>query len=297
MRILAAILCLSIVIVVPQSSFANPVKQKFEAATLAFSVGKYQEAIALYEETIKLYPNLAPAYFFMALAHQATGTPVADVLWLFEKTIEIDPTHAKAYEHLGKAKYSMGHFDDAEKYCLKAIEFDPQNVSAKLTLAWTYLLGQSRPEESIDLFEEVLQVNDTQYATLGIGMAYFFMDERPKVLEMITALRKKGQDDLALQLETMIRQGRSAPPRSFGVPMFSQPKPKSTLVREAPAQNMPTIQGNPTVEKMPVRLSGSLPRGKSAASNSTSAPKSSKERIQALRRRTQSYSKGSGSSH
>ncbi len=269
---------------------ANPVKERFEAATIAFSERRFEESIKLYEETLEIYPKLAPAYFFMGLAHLELGTPPSEVMWLFEKTIEIDPTYTRAYEQMGKMTYGQGDFAKAEEYCSRAVELDPTNISAKLTLAWTYLLGQSRPDEARELFESVIESHDASYAYLGLGMAYFMMDERAKVLDIITQLKQKDHNDLAEQLEMMVRQGRSTRPQQMGTPLFAPRRQKSELVRDEAPSAMPALSGNQAVEKMPVRLSGSLPGANVSADQ---PPSTGAERIQALRR-SQRYSKGSG---
>lgn len=276
--------------------WANPVKQKYEAATMAFSRGKYDQAITLYEEVIDMYPRLPQAYYYLGMAHRQKGTKAEDTVWLFEKAVELDPQYAQAHEVLSKILYEQGEFDAALEHGLKVLEVQPNNANAKLSVGWTYLLGQSDPYSAIPYFQQVLEVQPVPYAYLGLGMSYFMTDQRAKVLEVITQLRADGQDELATKLEGMIRDSRFDQDLRSGKPLFSsQPQPpartSSQLVRD-PAANYPTLTGNKAVENMPVRLSGKLPgaRPNPAEEDNLSA----EERIRNLQRRTQRYSKGSG---
>ena len=272
---------------------ANPVKQKYEAATLAFSQGRYDQAISLYEEVIDLYPRLPQAYYYLGMAHRKKGTKINDILWLFEKAVELDPNFAPAHETLSKLLYERGEFADALEHGLKVLEVQPDNVNAKLSVGWTYLLGQSDPYQAQKYFEDVLSSHDVPYAYLGVGMAYFMTDQRAKVLDIITKLRNSGQEELAKKLEGMVRDSRFNQQIQPGKPLFatSQPAAPSTLVRDKPSQ-YPTLTGNKAVESMPVRLSGPLT---GARPNAVDADKASApDRIRNLQRRSQRYSKGSG---
>ncbi len=267
---------------------ANPVKQKFEEATMAYSQGRYQESIDLFEEVIQLYPKLPQAYFLMGMAHRGLGTSLNEITWLFEKAIELDPQYAKARENLGKIYYELGRFKEAEEQCLKTLQIEPNNISASLSLGWVYLLGQSDPSRAIPYFEDAIKIHKPPYAYFGLGMAYFMINERGKVLEIITILRQNDQENLAQQLENMIRDN-IATPLEPGTSLFTQTRPGSALVQpEKSAVIVPALTGNSAVEKIPVRLSGKLPNGDLDADVQ---PDSAEERIQALKRRTQRYSR------
>ncbi|MBP9854345.1 MAG: tetratricopeptide repeat protein [Candidatus Omnitrophica bacterium] len=265
---------------------ANPVKEKFESATMAYSMGHYQDAIALYEEVIKLYPKLPQAYFFMGMAHRNLGTKLEDIIWLFEKAIELNPQYAEAHESLGKIYYELGKFDEAKEQCLKALEIQPDNIFATLSLGWIYLLGKSDPSSAIPYFEQAIKNNNPPYAYFGLGMSYVMTNSRAKTLEMITYLRLNDQEVLAQQLETMLRENKIYRPDQPGVPLVSSPEP----IEEETDPSIPTLTGNSTVEKMPVRLSGKLPNGEVNNDVNTNPPE---QNIQALKRRTQRYSRGS----
>jgi len=272
---------------------ANLLREKFEEATRAYNQGDHDRAIILYEETLRIHPKFAPSYYHLGLSYRAKDKNSKKVLELFEKTVELDPTHAQAYEQLGKMSYSMAKFDDAEKYSLKAVELNPQLVSAEMTLGWTYLLGKSQAEEAIHYFSHVAQKYDLTYAHLGLGMAYMMNGQRIEVMEMVTDLKRKGDHNLASQLEDMIRQGKNYQPKAPGMPAFVPTRQKSTLITATPTKPFSSQTATPNI---PVRLSGRMNSSPQLSSNAvnTSNTVSAQERIRALQKRSQTLSKGSG---
>jgi tetratricopeptide (TPR) repeat protein len=277
-----ALLAMTFIFIVANSSSAanNPVKDLFEQATLAYSQKEYDKSIQLYEQLIKVYPNFAPAYNYMGLAHKAKPeTNLSSITWMFEKAIEITPDYVDPYDNLGKIYYSLGNFDKAEEFELKALAIKPDFPTAHLTLGWVYLLGKSQPEEAIKHFSQVGQT-DIPYAHLGLGIAYYMDGQNFRVLEMITSLRKLGREDLALQLEKALKRGRYIPGET-GMPLISpgtSQKPDEEL----------TFSDNENVKQMPVRLRSKTEETPPAASPPPSQPAqnlSAQERLQQLRQK------------
>jgi len=242
-------------------AFANPLKQEYGEGVLAFHQQNYKSAIEHFERCTDMLPEFAPAYYYLGMSHRKLGSKPQRVIWLLEKAIKFDSTHEKAYEELSKIYYEMAQFDKAEEAGLKALEINPNNLVATLSLGWVYLLGKGEAQEAVSYFEKALKTQETiAYAQLGLGIAYHMSDQRFKALEAITNLRQLGEDNLAVQLEAMVREGstgRSIP----GQPLLVRSKERSQLIQNAPPSNYPTITGNKAVEKMPVRLSGAMPSG------------------------------------
>ncbi len=281
------------------------VKNFYEQGQQAYNQGDYKTAIELYEKAVDLDPNFAPAYNALGLAHREINTDLSEMAWLFKTATEIDPNYAQAYDNLGKAYYGLGDFDRAEQSCLKALAISPNLPSAELSLGWIYLLGKSQPQEAVTYFKEVLKNNKIPYAYFGLGMAYFMSGDRINVLEMITILRSMEREDLALQLENMVRQGNYAG-QEKGTPLVNtQPRNiESTLISRSPAVGRPAASKDEKASMMRVRLKGkmfSVPSQESAAKPPTpttpstkplgvledsSSSTSSIERIKNLRART-----------
>jgi len=248
-RIFALTILINLVFSCPWAfSDINLVKEKFEQAMLAFRQKDHQKAIALFEETIAMAPSFAQAYNYMAMAHYEMDSDEIETIRLLEKAIEIDPELSIAYDNLGKIYYGLGKFDEAEKNCLKAIEIDPNMATAKLSLGWIYLLGKGMPREAIGYFEDALKKTKTDYGQFGLGMAYFMDGQNGVVLEMITSLRQNKREDLAEDLEAMLREGKYLPPAGVG-PLI---KPKN----ERPNLAIDSSSGERQTRAYAVRLSG-----------------------------------------
>lgn len=202
----------------------------YEQGLAKFSQQNYKGAVADFEKALKIFPQFSPAYYHLGLAHSELGSSKATVIGYFKKAIEHDAQHAQAYNSLSKIFYSMSQFDKAEEYALKAIEIDPNLIAGYLSLGWINLLGRSDPPEAIYYFEQVVDKASTPYVYLGLGMAYFMNKQNSKVLGMVTTLRELGQENLAIQLETMIRDKRYVAPKQVGQPLMLPNRSQSSVL-------------------------------------------------------------------
>jgi len=218
------------------SALANTeiLKKLFQSATIAYNQADYKNAIKLYEKSIEIYP-LAQTYNFLGLSHKAIGAKEEDIAWYFKNAIELDSHYAPAYRNLGKLYYSMGRYEEAKDTTIKAVELNPRDDSAQLSLGWIYLLGLSEPGFAIDHFKSVVENRSMPYANLGLGFAYIMNEEKFMALEMITTLRKMNHEDLAKRLEGMMREGRHVAVKIAGTPMILPEREASVLIKELPS--------------------------------------------------------------
>lgn len=260
------------------SVLADSIKPMFEAAIKAYSAKDYKTAIDILEKINQVYPNFAPTYNYLGLCYKETGAAGDDIKWLFEKAIEIDPKYADPYDNLAKLYYAMTDFQKAEENGLKAVELNPDFVTAHLTLGWIYLLGKSQPRDAIDHFNKVTGQNaDIPYAQFGLGMAYHMEHQSFRVLEMVTKLRQTGREDLAQQLEGVIRSGKYQTDLVPGMPLIAQPR-----VEAAIKEKHLNFADDEETKKVPVRLGTAAVSGEPAEQLTSNSPQ---ERLRALRRR------------
>ena len=185
---------------------AATVRELYEQAVDAYNQQQYDHAVELYQEITKAAPHFAPAYIGIGLALKAKGADIDEVLYYYKTATEMDPTNTQAFEQLGRLYSAMNSFDKAEKNFLKALKIDPGMDSVKLSLAWLYLMGKSKPELAIKYFQGVMKQSPTPNVYFGLGMAYFSNNNRVGALEMITQLHKMGEEDLAGRLEKTVRE-------------------------------------------------------------------------------------------
>lgn len=254
-------------------------KEVFEQGVFAFNSHDYKKAIILFEKIVQVYP-LAQAYNYLALAKRAEGAPLNEVVALFKKAIELKPDYAEAYENIGKTYYSLEKFAEAEEYIGKSLEFNPNSVSARLSLAWIQLLGFSKGAEAIPNFEFAIQYTDIPYTYFGLGMAYILAGEKFKALEMITYLRQRGEENMAGQLEKMVAEGGQGtflrPPQQVALPEAGS----STLISGPRVDDIATPDNS--YRNMKVRLSDSPIQPSGSPTNSPYNSVSGEERLKQL---------------
>ncbi len=269
-------------------SFANPLKKIFEAATKALQEGKYERAIDLYEKTLEIYPGFAPSYYYLGLAHQAIGTELKEITWLFKKATELNPDYAQAYDSLSRSYYGMGMFEEAEAAGLEAVRIDPDLITAHLALGWIYILGTSQPRNAIYHFKKVLEKKAISYAYFGLGIAYIRDHQKFRALEMITLLRQKGEEGSARQLENLVHSGGDITPPQLA-PLVRPQRAKGIIVKETPSFLSSSFGGG----NMKVRLKEKIETIKQNPQGfSTQKPRSGADRIRALQRKALNQSKG-----
>lgn len=181
-------------------------KKLFEQATNAYYQKDYPNAIELYRKSLEIYPKFAPSLYYMGLCYREGSNDILEAKKWFQKAIEADPRHAQAYDQLSKIFYNQADFENAEQYALKALELNPELVGPRLSLGWIYLLIKNQPSDAIAYFEQAIKQTDIPLVQIGLGIAYITDNQKYKVLEMITNLRKAGREELALELERMVRE-------------------------------------------------------------------------------------------
>jgi tetratricopeptide (TPR) repeat protein len=232
----------------PAAVFAQTLRDYYEKGEAEYQRGNYQKAIQEYEKAVELDPNFAPLYNALGLAHQAMQDKLADVIWFFKVAVDIDPQYADAYHNMCRAYYQAGKHNEAEQSCRKAMAINPDMLSAKLSLAWIYLVGKQQPADAVSYFNQVLGKIQSPMIYFGLGLAYAQSGDRARVLEVITVLRNQGENNLATQLERSIM----TPMQPYIPENFSQfslpaaqnssrlieatPKPKPQTVEDAAAQ-------------------------------------------------------------
>jgi tetratricopeptide (TPR) repeat protein len=96
------------------SSLSRP-EATFNAGVFLAQSGRMTEAIPFYERALAARPNLSAAWYRLGEAKRDCGD-VSGAIDAFRRTLEIEPTHAKARESIVNALTSMGNVDEAARY-------------------------------------------------------------------------------------------------------------------------------------------------------------------------------------
>ncbi len=261
-------------------SLARQAKEFFNEGKAKYEEGKFKEAIIALEKSVELDETNAPAFNYLGLAYKETDADLAEIIWYFKNAVEIDPEYAQAYDNLGKAYYGLGDFDKAIANCDQAIAIDPNLGSSHLALGWIYLLGKSNPSKSIPYFKKVVERYKVPNAHYGLGLAYFMNGENALILEEITALRELKQDNLAQQLENVVRGHDYITPKESAAPLVNIPKreeaPAPSKARGSVSGTLTPQDGTSNVQgTTQVRMRGKLVNTNNPAEQSSSGQASS----------------------
>ncbi len=182
-------------------------EQLFQLATLALKDQKYEQGIDLFQKVIDEDPKFAPAYNGIGLVYLYRPDPDVDTaIRYFKLSVDISSDYTESWNNLGRAYYLIGRFSLAKDAFLKSLKLDPQQPQLQITLGWIYLLGESRPVEAIERFDIALKaLGENDGARYGRGLAYMLENDRYKVMDAITELRKRQRNEDAGKLENMLK--------------------------------------------------------------------------------------------
>ncbi|MBF0386496.1 MAG: tetratricopeptide repeat protein [Candidatus Omnitrophica bacterium] len=182
-------------------------EQLFQVATLAARDGEYEKAAEFLKKVIELDPRFSPAYNSLGMVSQALAGPnsAAEALRYYELALQSNPDYVDALNNAGRLYYAASQFGSAEQSLARSLKLRPGQPDINLLLAWTYLFGQSRAEQAIKYFEQGLLLTDDAMAHYGLGLAHLLLDEKFKVFDQITVLRRSRKEELASRLEGMVR--------------------------------------------------------------------------------------------
>jgi len=105
---------------IPKPTEIDVINLNNQASSL-FELGRFEEALALFERAIQLDPTDVYSYYNKGLAFQQLGRLV-EALAAFEQAIQLDPADAQAYQNEGDVLQQLGRVTEAEQAYRKARE-------------------------------------------------------------------------------------------------------------------------------------------------------------------------------
>jgi len=168
-----------------------------------FGQQDYAKAIREYEKSVELAPDYAPAYNLLGYAHRANGE-FGQAEQAFKKYIALIPNDPNPYDSYAELLMKMGRFDESIAMYRKALATDPHFANSRFGIA-SNLMYQGKPEEGRAELWKLHQAarNDGERRTALFGAAVIYADEG-KLDQALAELKKeyavaeKIDDDAAM---------------------------------------------------------------------------------------------------
>jgi len=140
--------------------------------------GNTDEAIAIYQELLKLYPEEKEALFEVGGWSYHKGDYLTAIKYL-EKVLAIDPTFARALNHIIWAHIDMGQYDKMLEYARQYVAKAPSEDAYNLLGEAYNLRGEF--DEAFQTYGQALGLFPTSTMPIvGMGVIYIFKDEYEK---------------------------------------------------------------------------------------------------------------------
>lgn len=119
-----------------------------------------------------------------------------DAISLAERAVELDPLLPAGYYNLGSYEYYAGNLSKAEAAFTKALELWPQYPVAHMWLGRVYL-AQAKPDAALATIQEE---PDALWRTQGLALAYYALGKKKESDAALEAFVKEYQTPAAFQI-------------------------------------------------------------------------------------------------
>jgi tetratricopeptide (TPR) repeat protein len=107
-----------------------------------------------------------------------------------EKAVAISPAYVDAWNELGTIAYQTGQYELAEKHFRKALQHDPESFAPVVNLGGT-LVSMGRFDDALPYNLKATQMRtDDALANSQTGMNYFYLSNFPEALKYLTKARE-----------------------------------------------------------------------------------------------------------
>lgn len=146
------------------------------------------------ESLLKLFPEDKRVQQQAGIYYYYTIQNYDKALDHYNKSLELDPNYAPAYNNLGYLQYSMGNYTEAEQAFKNYISLMPDEANPYDSYA-EFLLKQGRYDESIDQYQKAIDVDpEFVIALYGIGNNYDFKMDYENARNYFQQLFDKAQN-------------------------------------------------------------------------------------------------------
>jgi tetratricopeptide (TPR) repeat protein len=172
-------LCASVLLLALGTLFAQggDLAAKSQRAKQAMTVGKFQEAAALYGELVRALPENPGLRMNLALALHSAGQ-YQEAIGQFRAVLKRQPDSNPAWLMLGLAHLKLGQPDRAVEPLERVVKAEPGNKIARLELAEAFT-AVGRPRLAAEQFKELTKLDPSDpKAWQGLGLSYIALSQQ-----------------------------------------------------------------------------------------------------------------------
>ena len=135
-------------------SCAKPGDASVEKAVEAYRLGKYDQALELFNQAMEQETRYSDAmiFTFMSNTYAAQEDFENAVIWL-EKSLELKKDY-RGFVTLGMNYQTLKNYSKAEESYLKAVEMNPEKGEGWASLGMMYLEQEKKTEEAVKALEK-----------------------------------------------------------------------------------------------------------------------------------------------
>lgn len=151
-----------------EALYAPEVVDAYAHALGQMDAGKLDRAEAEFLKLASAHPDLAGPLTNLGILSRQRGDTEAALQWL-NKATQVCTNCAPSWTELGVLQRRAGHFDEAEKAYLRALESDPDYALAHYNLGVLYDLYQQRHEPALEHYERYVALSDDAGSSRQVG--------------------------------------------------------------------------------------------------------------------------------
>jgi tetratricopeptide (TPR) repeat protein len=154
----------------------------FSLGSVYVATGKSAEAVAELKRALELAPNSDEGFRRLAQAYKSLSQK-DEAIQAYKKAIETNPYYWFNHNALGAAYLEFGDNEKALAEFKRVTELEPENSFGWENMGTTYI-RQGKWQESIQVYEKALTLQQNYSTYSNVGTAYFFLKDYDKAVKM-----------------------------------------------------------------------------------------------------------------
>ncbi|RMH68378.1 MAG: tetratricopeptide repeat protein [Gemmatimonadetes bacterium] len=194
-----------------EAQFATLTEINPTHAQAFFQLGKCQQVLERLEDAIRSYQKSLELFPDNAISYNNLGNIYSDLERFdeaqaaYQKAVNIQPSYATTYYNWAHLHlYQLRQFDEGYRLLLKAIQYEPNFLMAKLDLG-NYYLSQNQLDKAEAQFREIIQINPRFTGAYGnLALIYHAqgkIDEAISMVERLLSYNPMDQKALMMMMQ------------------------------------------------------------------------------------------------